>query len=116
MNFLKETYVFEETRIIWKKLKKIGINGIEISGNIHGKQNQQLEKSLMLMKYNKRDIFLNTQKLLTTMLNVPIITVGGFQNIDNIVKILNETNIDYFAISRPLLTEPFLIKKVEKWR
>ena len=27
---------FEETRIISKKLEKIGVNGIEISGNIHG--------------------------------------------------------------------------------
>jgi 2,4-dienoyl-CoA reductase-like NADH-dependent reductase (Old Yellow Enzyme family) len=55
--------------------------------------------------------FLKYAKIISNEVNVPLITVGGFKNIDTMKKLLNETNIDYFALSRPLLAEPFLIKR-----
>lgn len=55
--------------------------------------------------------FLEYGNIISEQVNIPIITVGGLSDINNIEKILNETNIDYFAISRPLLAEPHLIKR-----
>ncbi|TDT63585.1 NADH:flavin oxidoreductase [Fonticella tunisiensis] len=102
---------FEETRLICKKLEEIGIDAIEISGNIHGKAKSMVGEVFDDHEIQEEGYFLEYAKIISNEINVPIITVGGFKNINNIEKILNETNIDYFALSRPLLAEPHLIKR-----
>ncbi len=102
---------FEETRIICKKLEEIGIDAIEISGNIHGKAKSMVGEIFDHYAIQEEGYFLEYAKIISNEVNVPIITVGGFKNIATMEKLLNETNIDYFALSRPLLAEPFLIKR-----
>ena len=102
---------FDETRIICKKLEEIGIDAIEISGNIHGKAKSMVGEIFDSYAIQEEGYFLEYAKIISNEVNVPIITVGGFKNIDTMKKLLNETNIDYFALSRPLLAEPFLIKR-----
>lgn len=109
--FFEGGLTFEETRIISKKLEEIGVNGIEISGNIHGEAKSAVGKTFDGHEIKKEGYFLEYAKIISEEISIPVITVGGFENIDSIEKILSETNIDYFAISRPLLTEPFLIKR-----
>lgn len=109
--FFEGGLTFDETRLICKKLEEIGIDAIEISGNIHGKTKSMVGEVFDGHKIQKEGYFLEYAKIISDEVNVPIITVGGFKNIDNIEKILNETNIDYFALSRPLLAEPHLIKR-----
>ncbi|NRT71269.1 hypothetical protein [Clostridium beijerinckii] len=43
--------------------------------------------------------------------NIPVISVGGIRDISALTKILNESSIDYFALSRPLVCESNLIKR-----
>jgi 2,4-dienoyl-CoA reductase-like NADH-dependent reductase (Old Yellow Enzyme family) len=50
-------------------------------------------------------------QVISAEVNVPIITVGGLSDIRAIEEIANTTNIQCFAISRPLLAEPHLIKR-----
>ena len=102
---------FEETKLICRKLEEVGIDAIEISGNIHGKAQSMIGEVFDNHEIQAEGYFLEYAKIISSEVNVPIITVGGFKNVDNIEKILNETNIDYFALSRPLLTEPNLIKR-----
>ncbi|MCT4509962.1 MAG: NADH:flavin oxidoreductase [Tepidibacter sp.] len=102
---------FEETKIICKKLEELGVDGIEISGNIHGKAKSMVGQSFDGYEIKKEGYFFEYGNIISNEVDIPIITVGGLTNINNIEKILNETNIDFFAISRPLLTEPNLIKR-----
>ncbi|WP_099192675.1 NADH:flavin oxidoreductase [Tepidibacter mesophilus] len=109
--FFEGGLTFEETRIICKKLEEIGVDGIEISGNIHGKAKSMVGQSFDGYEIKQEGYFLEYGNVISKDINIPVITVGGLKDINNIDNILNETNIDYFAISRPLLTEPNLIKR-----
>lgn len=109
--FFEGGLTFEETRIICKKLEDIGVDGIEISGNIHGKAKSMVGQSFDGYEIKEEGYFVEYGDVISKEINIPVITVGGLKDINNIENILNKTNIDYFAVSRPLLTEPHLIKR-----
>ncbi|MCT4604575.1 MAG: NADH:flavin oxidoreductase [Marinisporobacter sp.] len=109
--FFEGGLTFEETKLICKKLESIGIDGIEISGNIHGKAKSMVGQSFDGYELKEEGYFLEYAKIISNIVNIPIITVGGFKDFDNMEKIFNETNIAYFGLSRPLLAEPNLIKR-----
>ena len=102
---------FAETRLICKKLEAIGVDGIEISGNIHGKAKSMVGECFDGYKIQEEGYFAEYGQVISDEINVPIITVGGLSDIDTIEDIANKTNIQYFAIARPLLSEPHLIKR-----
>ena len=110
-DFHEDGLTFDETRLICKKLEEVGIDAIEISGNIHGKAKSMVGKVFDDYEIQEEGYFLEYAKIISNEVNVPLITVGGFKNIDTMENLLNDTNIDYFALSRPLLAEPFLIKR-----
>lgn len=109
--FFEGGLTFEETKLICKKLESIGIDGIEISGNIHGKAKSMVGQVFDNCELKEEGYFLEYAKIISDLVKIPIITVGGFTNLDNIQKIFNETNISGFGLSRPLLAEPNLIKR-----
>jgi 2,4-dienoyl-CoA reductase-like NADH-dependent reductase (Old Yellow Enzyme family) len=109
--FFEGGLTFNETKLICKKLESIGIDAIEISGNIHGKAKSMVGEIFDNYELKEEGYFLEYAKIISELVNIPIITVGGFRDYNNMEKILNETNIDYFALSRPLLAEPNLIKR-----
>ncbi|ELR66927.1 putative NADH-dependent flavin oxidoreductase [Photobacterium marinum] len=102
---------FDETRIICKKLEAIGVDGIIISGNIHGKANTMIGESFDGHTLQEEGYFHEYGDVISQDVNVPVITVGGLSDIDAIEKIADKTNIQYFALSRPLLAEPHLLKR-----
>ncbi len=110
-DFFEGGLTFEETRQICKKLEEIGVDGIELSGNVHGKAKSMVGQSFDGYEIKEEGYFLEYGKVISEEVSIPIITVGGLTDVDNIENILNETNIEYFAISRPLLAEPHLIKR-----
>ncbi|MBN1468372.1 MAG: NADH:flavin oxidoreductase [Fusobacteriaceae bacterium] len=110
-DFIDNGLNFKETRIICKELEKIGVDAIEISGNIHGKAHQLEGKEYEGYKIEKEGYFLDFAKIISNEIDIPVITVGGFRNINKIKEVLENTNICYFALSRPLLAEYDLIKK-----
>lgn len=109
--FFEGGLTFEDTRFICKELEKAGIDGIEISGNIHSQARSMVGDVFDNYAIQKEGYFLEYAKIIADEVKVPIITVGGFRDINSVNNILNETNIDYFALSRPLLAEPNLIKR-----
>lgn len=101
---------FEDTKKICIMLEKIGVNALEISGNVHGKAKTMVGQEFDGHLIEKEGYFINFAKEIKKLVNIPIITVGGFETLSGIEKIYEETGIDYFGISRPLLSEPTLIK------
>ncbi|MDG3084835.1 NADH:flavin oxidoreductase [Vibrio hannami] len=109
--FFEGGLTFEETRSICKTLERIGVDGIEISGNIHGKAKEMVGESYDGYTIQEEGYFLEYGKVISNEVSVPVITVGGLSDINTIEDIANDTNIQYFAIARPLLSEPGLIKR-----
>ncbi len=102
---------FAETRAICKKLQAVGVDAIEISGNIHGKAESLVGQRFDGYQIHKQGYFLEYGKVISAEIDVPVITVGGLADIETIEEIARQTNIQYFAIARPLLSEPHLIKR-----
>lgn len=102
---------FDDTRIICKKLESIGVDAIIISGNIHGKANTMIGESFDGYTIQEEGYFSEYGHVISTDVDVPVITVGGLTDIAAIEDIADQTNIQYFALSRPLLSEPHLIKR-----
>lgn len=110
-DFFDGGLTFEETRKISKKMEEIGIDAIEISGNIHGKGESLVGHDFEGYKIQKEAYFGEFAKIIAKEVEIPIITVGGIKTYEAADEILNSSNISMFGLSRPLLTEPHLIKR-----
>ena len=102
---------FTDTKAICKEMEAIGIDAIELSGNIHGNAQKRVGEVFDGCKIEAEGYFYQYGKEISEEVNIPIITVGGLSHIETIDEILQNTNIQYFAIARPLLAEPNLIKR-----
>lgn len=109
--FFEGGLTFDETRLVCQKLDTIGVNAIIISGNIHGKANTMIGDSFDGYTIQEEGYFHEYGHVISQEVDIPVITVGGLTDIEAIEKIADTTNIQYFALSRPLLSEPFLIKR-----
>lgn len=110
-DFFEGGLTFDETRLICEKLAEIGVDGIEISGNVHGRAHVLVGESFDGYEIQKEGYFLEYGKVISEDIAVPVITVGGLSDIETIERMVSETNIQCFALARPLLTEPHLIKR-----
>ena len=110
-DFFNGGLTFKETRKIAQEMEKLGIDAIEISGNIHGKGEALIGHEFEGYKIQKEAYFGEFAKIIAEDLKIPVITVGGIKNYKTADEILNSSNISMFGLSRPLLTEPHLIKR-----
>ena len=110
-DFFEGGLTFAETRLICKKLAQIGVDALIISGNIHGKAKTMIGESFDGYRIQNEGYFHEYGDVISKEISVPVITVGGLTDINAIEEIANKTNIQYFALSRPLLSEPNLIKR-----
>jgi 2,4-dienoyl-CoA reductase-like NADH-dependent reductase (Old Yellow Enzyme family) len=98
-----DNITFDSCKFVSKKLSDLGINGIEISGSIDNH----------IKRYNE-SVFREYAEAVAGRNNVPIILVGLNRSFGVMNEILNNTNIGYFSLSRPLICEPDLIEKWQK--
>lgn len=110
-DFFQGGLTFSETREICKKMEEIGIDAIELSGNLHGKGESLIGESFDEYKIQNEGYFSEFAKVVSKEIKIPVITVGGIKTFEATEDLLNNSNIEMFAISRPLLTEPDLIKR-----
>lgn len=109
--FFEGGLTFSETKVICKVLEMMGVDAIELSGNIHGKASSMVGQEFDGHTIQKEGYFAEYGHVIASELNIPVITVGGLSHMGHIEELLENTAIDYFALSRPLLTEPDLIKR-----
>jgi len=102
---------FDDTRLICKKLEEIGVDAIIVSGNIHGNASTMIGESFDGYTLQDEGYFREYGAVISEDISIPVITVGGLNDIGAIEAIAENTNIQYFALSRPLLAEPQLIKR-----
>ncbi len=109
--FFEGGLTFDETREICKELERIGVDAIIISGNIHGNAASLVDEQFDGHTLQSEGYFREYGAVVSQDVEVPVITVGGLSDIGAIEELAATTNIQYFALSRPLLAEPKLIKR-----
>ena len=85
----------EESLEICKKLAKIGLDSIEVSGNgtsVGG-----------IRPHVNEAYFLDFAKKLAQEVDIPVILVGGLRSKETMEDILNNTEIELLSLSRPLI-------------
>ncbi|MCL3780669.1 NADH:flavin oxidoreductase [Prolixibacteraceae bacterium JC049] len=94
-----------------KILEQGGADMLEISG-----VNETSGKGIgpartKIHKPELQSYYLAPTKRIAEAVNIPVILMGGNRNFKRLQNILNETEIQYFSIARPLLCEPDLVNK-----
>ncbi len=85
-----------------KELDNRGIDLIEVSGNFPSRPKITVETESFFKDFAKK---------LTSTVNCATMLTGGNKTFENIEKVLNDTDVDFIGISRPLIAEIDLIKK-----
>lgn len=102
----------EETKYICKKLDEVGIDLIEISGNVgFNKVSPIIFEAGIAEDKSRQSYFSKYAAQIAEVVKAPVAVVGGNRDFELMTKILNETPISYFSLSRTLLCESDLIKK-----
>jgi len=107
-DFLEGSITPEIALPISKALSDAGIDAIEVSSGTPA--SGKLNPSRMGIKsQDKEAYFLDLARRVKEVVSCPVISVGGYRSPDVINKTLEE--IDFVAISRPLIREPDLVKR-----
>ena len=108
-------FVFEECKELCKNLSKKGIAAVEISGGpVFRAPKTEKEPTKEVTLSTKESYFSEYAKDIASQINAPVILVGGNRSVDVMENILNQSEIEFMSLSRPLLSEPDLINKWEK--
>ena len=86
-----------------KLMADAGIDAIEVSGN--GTSHTGIKAG------RNEGYFRAAAMSLATLVDVPVVLVGGLRSIERINQYLGETKIEYVSLSRPLIREPNLIQR-----
>lgn len=86
-----------------KLMEDAGIDAIEVSGN--GTSHTGIKAG------HNEGYFRTAAMSLAALVDVPVVLVGGLRSIEKINQILEETQIQYVSLSRPLVREPNLIQR-----
>lgn len=89
---------FEDCKYVVYELDKLGIDSVEVSGGD-------------FRSFKGESFFKGYASELANNVSCPIMLVGGNKTYKNMNDILNNTNIEFFSICRPLICEPDLISK-----
>ena len=79
--------------------EKAGVDIIQVSGMDWVKSKE------------RKPFFFESAKKLADIVNIPVLLIGGIRDVESIYYVLNNSNIEYVALGRPLICEPDLVKR-----
>ena len=100
-----------------REVASLGFDAIEVSGGMWdclSRSEEELgffplpipESRTRINRLEKQSYFVAFVEKLA--LNIPVIVVGGHRNIESMEEIIKRGTVDFFALSRPLISEPGL--------
>lgn len=100
----------DEAIRIAKRLDSLSIDAIEVSGGMYeaGKKTARLD----ILKTEDEAYFRDPARLIKREINAPVILVGGIRSRAVMEDILQKGYADLISLSRPLIREPDLPKKL----
>jgi 2,4-dienoyl-CoA reductase-like NADH-dependent reductase (Old Yellow Enzyme family) len=109
-DFMEKGATFEDCKYICRKLTELGIDAIEVSGGCASSRTN--EGSIRQISNIEQESYFKTYaEEIAQVVNVPVILVGGNRQFNSMMNILNQTKIEYLALSRPLICENNLIAR-----
>ena len=112
-DFMEQGFSFEESKVVCAKFAEKGIDAIEISGGNFSSSPKVSPVRKNIKSIEEESYFREYAAEIAKIVDVPIILVGGNKSFGVMEKILLNSEIQYFSLSRPLLSEPDLINKWE---
>ena len=94
----------DHCRYVCRELTALGVDAIEASGN------------WLPLATRSAVYFKDAAAVIAEENDVPVILTGGCRDYDEMTAILNETEIGYFGIARPLMKNPNLINDFARER
>ena len=116
-DYIKESgLTVEDSLYVAKKLADLGIDAIEVTGGNESIQevldnNMGAARTKIIASKDRESYFKDYASKLAAMIDIPVILIGGNRHLDVMEDLLNNNNIEYFTLSRPLTAEPDLINK-----
>lgn len=89
---------------IVSRMADLGLDGVEISGGIGGKNSSSVRKGIR--RPEDEAYFLPLARKARKSTGLPIALVGGFRSREVIENVLNHADADFISLSRPLISEP----------
>lgn len=108
-DYMDQGMTFEECKYVCQKLVELGVNAIEVSGgSFSSRRNEGPSRKITP---EQESYFRQYAAEIAQEISVPFILVGGNREFELLTDILNQTPIEYFALSRPLIRESNLINR-----
>lgn len=91
-------------------LAKEGIDGIEVSAGTSA-SGEKVPAREKINKQEKEAYNLSEARAIKEVTNCPVMLVGGIRSLDIATRVIEQHQIEYISLSRPLIREPNLPKR-----
>lgn len=108
-DYIENGLVFEDGLFVAAKLNHLGVDCIEVSGGV--RDSKDMGPARKLRTDADQAYFLDNARVVKSALGLPVMLVGGLRDPKSLDKIHQETGIDYFSLSRPLIRNPLLVNR-----
>ncbi len=111
-DFLKGGFTKNEMVQVAAMLEKEGIDAIEVSGGTHlSPSAYSFSRKTGVVPPDKELYFRDAARLYKDKINIPLLLVGGIRSYSVAEQVVNEGLADYISLCRPLIREPYLIRR-----
>lgn len=107
----REGLVFEDAIEVFKRLDELGIDLMEVSATNESSGKGLAPARTKITSKEKQSYFRDAATRIAEVVNSPVVLMGGNRDISMMEDILSNSEIQFFSIARPLLSEPDLINK-----
>ena len=108
-DFLSEGLVLEESIEIAKRLEKIGVDGIEVSGGMAEAGKGSVWKGLR--GEDEEGYFVENASKIKQAVTIPVFGLGGIRTFSVMERIIGEGKADLISMSRAFIRDPSLVQK-----
>ncbi|MCK9174934.1 MAG: NADH:flavin oxidoreductase [Desulforhopalus sp.] len=106
-----EGLVFEDALEVMKRLDTMGLALIEVSGSNGSSGKGMGPARTEIIREDDQSYFREATEKIAAAIKTPVSLMGGNRSIKVMTKILNSSEIRFFSVARPLLSEPDLINR-----
>ena len=109
-DFIDEGFDFEDSLYVCEQLASKGVNALEITGGVAAVREKTSIRT-NISSSDQESYFADYAARIAAIISIPVILDGGNRSIEVMEHLANQTNIAFFAMCRPLIAEPALVKR-----
>lgn len=113
-DFVAGGFTADECAQVCRELEKRGLNGVELSGGLPASGPKLSPvRTVNPASAEEKSYYEEAAKRIKAQLSIPVILVGGIRYPETAERLLREDACDFVSLSRPLISEPDLIRRWE---